>query len=154
MKVPLIDILKLCLLLALGATALTHCREKPSPVNPDDVPEETATVLENEPESDLKEGPPPKLEDIIRGVWQSTNIEGLDPAPEKIQLDFRGNGELTMIIYKKGLDQLEGKYEVKGDELWLQIKGQESDAVKTTYEDETLTVIDVTNGDEVEFRKL
>ena len=142
------------LALAVSLVMLVQCEDKPQPDPPDRQPDSEAVAGDASKPS----GKParPLLEDIITGVWESSNpekLEQLSSAPEKIQIDFRSNGEATLIIY--GSDyQKEGEYEVKGDELKLRFHGEEEDAVKTKFDGKTLTVIEVASGDEVEFQKL
>lgn len=148
----LISLRKL-LLPGMCVAMLTQCDRNPpvveSPPTPAELPEMELPIVEEEEET-----PPAVLEDVIQGVWQSSNMDRLDSAPEKIQIDFRANGELTMIVYQRGQSQQEGRYEVSGNSLTLQIEGQEEDAIKTTFDGKTLTIIDVDNEDEVAFTKL
>ncbi len=140
--------------MALLTLTLTQCGEQ----TPADQEENASPPNAATPggATQTTEGPPAvvKLEDVIRGVWQSTDLERMDSAPEKIQLDFRANGEVTMIIYRRGHFQKEGKYEVVDGKLTLQITGQEGDTVDTKFDGKTLTIIDVDSGNEVDFEKL
>ena len=152
MNVSIITSLRNLLVPALSLVVLTQCGEKkPSPM--ETVPAETPEAVSKPPEAKRERLP---LEKIVQGIWETSDPSQLEEvgSPEKIQIDFRANGEMTMIIYNKGESRSEGVYEVKGDELFLRIKGQEDDSVKTRYDGETLVVIDVASDTEMDFQKL
>jgi hypothetical protein len=95
----------------------------------------------------------PKLEEVLRGVWLAQSPESLDGAVEKIQLDFRADGEVTMIVFNPGESPpTEGVYEVSGDDL--KILFNKDEPVETTYDGKILTVIDTANEQQVDFEKL
>ena len=124
----------------VGVTMLSACGEKSASVQ--------STVESSG--SSTEEEKRPKLEEVIRGVWMATSPEEINA--EKIQLDFRGEGEVTMIVFNPSEGPpTNGVYEVSGDEL--QIQFDKDDPVKTTYDGKTLTVIDVNNDQQVAFEK-
>ncbi len=137
---------------AMITLSLTQCDKPSAPVSEEGRSAEVANEVSSQPVE--PNAPPPILEEIIQGVWQSSKLDGLDNAPEKIQIDFRANGELTLISYNRGQLQWEGTYEVKGNELTLTMEGQEADTIQTTFDGKTLTIIDVDNDEKVEFQKL
>lgn len=133
---------------------LTQCSKSPEPESETEMVEETPTETPAPETSESDDGAPPKLEDVIQGVWESSNLDRTNNAPEKIQIDFRANGELTMHIFLEGQSQQEGRYEIVDGKLHLHILGQEEDTVDTKFDGETLTIIDVNSEDEVDFQKL
>ncbi|MDB4491629.1 hypothetical protein N9260_01265 [bacterium] len=95
----------------------------------------------------------PKLEEVIRGVWLAESPDSLGDSVEKVQLDFRENGEVTMIVFNPGESApTDGVYEVSGDELRLLFNKDEP--VETTYDGTILTVIDTASEQQVDFEKL
>ncbi|MCH1503615.1 hypothetical protein OAV21_05055 [bacterium] len=95
----------------------------------------------------------PKLEKVIRGVWLAESPESLDGAVEKIQLDFRAEGKVTMIVFNPGESPpTDGVYEVSGDVL--KIIFNKDEPIETNYDGQTLTVIDTANEQQVDFEKL
>ncbi len=151
MKVSIISFSKLAVL-ALSVTMFTHCGKSPAPSESAEGESSPATDASGSTAEVVVEKR--ILEEIIQGVWESTNHDLLDAQVEKIQIDFRGNGELTMIIYNQGEQQQEGHYQVTGDALSIQIIGQEEDDVSTRWDGTVLTVIDREAGQEVTFEKL
>ncbi|MFT4639022.1 MAG: hypothetical protein ACI8T1_002346 [Verrucomicrobiales bacterium] len=136
---------------ALSLVVLTQCGEKPSSTAPPPSATSEMAPKESEPPKES-----PLLEKIVQGIWETHDPAQLEEVgmPEKIQIDFRANGEMTMIVYNKGESRTEGEYQVKGDELFIRVISQEEDSIKTTYDGETLTVIDVDNDTKIGFQKL
>ena len=127
---------------------LSACGEKSTPV-------ESNVSGGSAPKQEAVAAEPvrPKLEEVIRGVWLAESPESLDGAVEKIQLDFRENGEVTMIVFNPGESPpTNGVYEVSGDEL--KIVFNKDEPVETKYDGKVLTVIDTQNEQQVDFEKL
>ena len=118
-----------------------------------------STAKPSQEETEAASPPPPPhtgktLEQFIIGVWETVNApEQVSDDVERITLDFRESGELTMVIFPDNSIQ-EGTYTVSGNDLKVVMKDQTEDAVATRYEDGVITVIDVANEQEVEFKKL
>lgn len=129
---------------------LAHCEKPQDPVPETDAASTptAAAVPQDEPVEKSR------LQDIIRGVWQSSDTSDLDDPPEKIELDFRADGEVTMTIYNRGRTQQNGRYVVEGDNLQLTFEGQEEDDVQSTFDGTSLTIIDGRNDYSVPFHKL
>ncbi len=117
------------------------------------------TAKQSQEERETPSPPPPPhadktLEQFIIGVWETVNApDQVSTDVERITLDFRDGGELTMVIFPDNSIQ-EGTYTVSGNDLKVVMKDQTEDAVATRYEDGVITVIDVANEQEVEFKKL
>ena len=126
---------------------LIACGEKSSVASKD--PRGTAPP----PEASEVEVVRPKLEEVLRGVWLAESPESLDGDVEKIQLDFRDHGVVTMIVFNPGESPpLDGSYEVSGDDL--KIVFDKNEPVETRYDGKILTVIDTESDKQVGFEKL
>ena len=118
------------------------------------------TADKTQEESVIPSPPPPPyegktLEQYLVGVWQTVNApEQVNDSVERITLDFREGGELTMVIFPNNTTPQEGTYTVSGNDLKIVMKDQTEDSVATRYEDGVITVIDVNADQEVEFKKL
>lgn len=125
----------------VGVALLSSCGEKSGSVE---------TKLESNIAS-AEEETRPKLEEVIRGVWLAQSPEEVSAGVEKIQLDFRGDGEVTMIVFTPGEVITDGAYEVSGDDLKIQF--DKSEPVETSYDGKVLTVTDKNTDQSVRFEK-